>query len=379
MRKGVGEMKVIALGGAGAMGRLAAKDLAASEQVDDLVIADYDLDAAESLARELGDKCTAIKVDANNPIELVEAVRGYDVALGAIGPFYKYEAAMGRACVDAGTNYVSICDDYDAAEEILELDDEAKKAGITAITGVGWTPGITNVLARKAADQLDEVDEIATSWGCHAADTAGKAVTLHYLHAVTGMIPTFINGRAINVPAGSGLEKIRFPEPVGAINVFHAGHPEPITIPRYINARTVTLKGGLVETYLVVLSNILVKLRLTDTVRKKDMIGDIFNNILPYLEDIGRPPETCSACRVDVTGKKKGKWTHIIYGAAAGMDVLTGLPASVGVQMVGEGKVEGKGVMGPEACLDPEEFLKRLDQGGIRLYEGDDMTAPLQS
>jgi len=370
-------MKVIALGGAGAMGRLAVKDLAASEGVDDLVIADYNLEEAQSLARELGDKCTAIKVDANDHGQLVEAVRGYDVALGAVGPFYKYEAKMGRACVEAGVNYVSICDDYDAAEEILGLDGDAKKAGITAVTGVGWTPGITNVLARKAAEELDEVDEIATSWGCHAADTAGKAVTLHYLHAVTGMIPTFINGRITNVPAGSGLERVRFPEPVGAMNVFHAGHPEPITIPRYINARTVTLKGGLVETYLVVLCNLLVKLRLTDTVRKKDIIGDIFNSILPYLEDIGKPPETCSACRVDVTGRKNGRWTHIIYGAAANMDVLTGLPASVGVQMVGEGKVEDKGVMGPEACLDPQEFLRRLAEGGIRLYQGDDMTATL--
>ncbi|MBC7248519.1 MAG: saccharopine dehydrogenase NADP-binding domain-containing protein [Actinobacteria bacterium] len=371
-------MKVIALGGAGAMGRTAVRDLAAEPEVEELVIADYNLAEAEKLARELGDKCRAVQVDANRHADLVEQVRGYDVALGTVGPFYKYEAKMIRACVEAGTGYVSICDDYDAAEEALSLDGAAREAGITAVTGVGWTPGITNVLARKAADELDEVDEVAISWGCHASDTAGKAVTLHYLHAVTGMIPSFMDGRIVRVPAGSGLERVRFPEPVGEIDVFHAGHPEPITMPRFINARTVTLKGGLVEGYLVGLSNLLVRLRLTDTVRKKDILGNAFNAVLPYLENIGKPPETCSACRVDVTGKKDGRWTHIAYGAAAHMDVLTGIPAAVGVLLLGRGRVEVKGVTAPEACYPPDEFLRMIADRGVRLYRGDAMREPLE-
>lgn len=370
-------MKVIALGGAGAMGRLSVEDLAASDIVEELTIADYNHAEAESLARKLGPKCSARFLDANDHAGMVEAIRGHDAALGTIGPFYKYEVKMARACIEAGVSYVSICDDYDAAAEVLELDEAAKKAGVIAVTGVGWTPGITNVLARKAADELDEVDEIAISWGCHASDTTGKAVTLHYIHAVTGMIPTYINGRIARVPAGSGVERIRFPEPVGELEVFHAGHPEPITIPRYINARTVTLKGGLVEGYLVALTNLLVKLRLTDTEKKKDMLGNFFNRTLPSLENIGKPPQTGSACRVDVTGKKKGRWVHIVYGAAAHMDALTGLPASVAVQMIGEGKIEGKGVMGPEACLPPEEFVSRLRDKGIRFYRGDAMTESL--
>lgn len=369
-------MRVIALGGAGMMGRFGVRDLASKESVEELVIADYDLAAAESLAGELGGKCRAVKVDANDHAGMVETVRGFDVAMGTIGPFYKYERKVAKACIEAGVDYVSICDDYDAAAEFMELDEEAKAAGVTAITGVGWTPGTTNVFARLGAEQLDEVDEIATAWASHAADTAGKAVTLHYIHAVTGMIPTYCDGRMSWVPAGSGLERLRFPEPVGTLNVFHAGHPEPITIPRYINARTVSLKGGLVEGYLVALTNALVKLRLTDTVRKKDILGGFFNRILPYLEDIGRPPETGSASRVDVTGKKDGKWVHLTYGAVAHMDVITCLPSSVAVQMIGEGLVTEKGALAPEACLPPREFLKRLAEGGVRLYEGDDMTTP---
>lgn len=360
------------------MGRRAVSDLASKSAVEKIVIADYNVEAAEKLALELGDKCSAVKVDANDHNSLVEAVKGHDVALGTIGPFYKYEKKVASACIEAGVNYVSICDDYDAAMDFMTLDEDAKKAGVTAITGVGWTPGITNVFARLAADQLDEVDEIATSWGCHASDTEGKAVVLHYVHAVTGMIPSFIDGRMTWIQAGSGLEKIRFPEPVGSMKVFHAGHPEPVTIPKYINARTVTLKGGLKEGFLVGLSNLLVKLKLTDTTRKKDIVGGIFNRILPYVENIGKPSETCSACRTDVTGRKKGKWQHIVYGAAAHMDLLTGLPASIAVQMIGEGLITEKGALAPEACIPPVEFLKRLAAGGVRLYHGDEMVEPLE-
>jgi len=300
-------MKVVALGGAGAMGRLAVRDLVSRDIVEKVIIADYNIDDAANLARELGEKCSAVRVDANNHRNMVEVISGNDVALGAIGPFYKYEEKVAKACIEARVNYVSICDDYDAADAILKLDGEAKKAGITMITGVGWTPGVTNVMAKKAADEFDEIEDIAVSWGAHASDTVGKAVTLHTMHIFAGTVPSFQGGRRVMIPAGSGREKMRFPEPVGVVNVFHVGHPEPVTIPRYINARNVTLKGGLVEHYFNILGKTVAGLHLTTSTRGKDILGGIMNPLLPIFEKFSRPFETASAGRVDVTGKKKGK------------------------------------------------------------------------
>jgi len=371
-------MKVVAFGGAGAMGKLAVKDLASREIVSEIVIADYNLEEASALARELGEKCSAVRVDANDHRNMVAIAEGKDVALGTIGPFYKYEEKVARACIEARVNYVSICDDYDAADAILKLDGEAKEAGITMITGVGWTPGITNVLAKKAADEIDEVEDIAVSWGAHASDTVGKAVTLHTMHIFAGTVPSFQRGRRVMIPAGSGWEKIRFPEPVGVVNVFHVGHPEPVTIPRVINARSVTLKGGLVEHYFNILGKAVAGLHLTTSDRGKDILGGIMNPLLPYFEKFDRHVETASAGRVDVTGKKGGKWVHRAYGAVAHMDILTGLPASIAIQMIGEDKIDTKGVMGPEIIPDPNEFLGRLKDGGVRFFEGDDMATPLE-
>jgi lysine 6-dehydrogenase len=371
-------MKIVAFGGAGAMGRMSVRDLASRDIVEKITIADYNLEEAAVLAREIGEKCSAVRVDANNHSNMVAIASGNDVALGTIGPFYKYEEKVARACIEAGVNYVSICDDYDGADAILKLDEKAKEAGITMITGVGWTPGITNVLAKKAVDDLDEVEDIAVYWGAHASDTVGKAVTLHTMHIFAGTIPSFQRGRRVMIPAGSGWEKIRFPEPVGVVNVFHVGHPEPVTIPRVIDARNVTLKGGLVEHYFNILGKIVAGLHLTTSERGKDILGGIMNPLLPYFEKFDRPVETASAGRVDVTGKKGKEWMHRAYGAVAHMDVLTGLPASIAVQMIGENKIDAKGVMGPEIFPDPDEFLRRLKTGGIRFFEGDDMAAPLE-
>ncbi|MHB8781724.1 MAG: saccharopine dehydrogenase NADP-binding domain-containing protein, partial [Candidatus Geothermincolia bacterium] len=92
-------MRVISLGGAGAMGRYAVQDMASRDAVEELTIADYDLAAAQTLAARLGPKCKAVQVDANDHAGLVEAVSGYDVAMGSIGPFYKYEVKVVKACL----------------------------------------------------------------------------------------------------------------------------------------------------------------------------------------------------------------------------------------------------------------------------------------
>jgi saccharopine dehydrogenase-like NADP-dependent oxidoreductase len=364
-------MRVIALGGAGDMGSHAVRDLAKQDDVGELMIADYNVEAAGRLAGELGPKCKSMKVDANNRGELADAIKGYDVATSAIGPFYKYEYKVAQGAVDAGVNYVSICDDYDAAESVFALDEEARKKKITVLTGLGWTPGLSNVLARKGADQLDEIDEIAVAWGGSASDSEGYAVVLHVLHIFSGFVPSFQNGRMKQVPAGSDREKILFPEPVGEIYVYHLGHPEPVTIPRFIDAKTVTLKGGLSEEELNQLCIWLNRLHVISTTARKDLIGQLVKLTAPVLYQIGKPENPCSAIRVDISGRKGGKRKQFTYGAADHMNNLTGLPLAIGALMMGKGQIKARGVQAPESCVDAEAFLSELGKRDVRVYEGE--------
>src|SRR5690606_17534846 len=148
----------------------------------------------------------------------------------------------------AGVPYVSICDDSDGTRAVLELDEAARERGVTILTGAGWTPGLTNLLVCRGARLLDTAREAHIAWAASVTDSEGLAVILHTLHMLTGHVPTFVDGKARTVPAGSGRRVVEFPPPMGRVAVFHVGHPEPVTLPRFMpQLQTVTLRGGLAE------------------------------------------------------------------------------------------------------------------------------------
>ncbi|MBI3910399.1 MAG: saccharopine dehydrogenase NADP-binding domain-containing protein [Armatimonadetes bacterium] len=372
-------MRVIVLGGAGDMGSRAVRDLAGQPEVESLVVADYDEARARALVASLNNpRISAARVDANDPGSLVDAMCGCDVAASAVGPFYRYEVKCAAAAIGARCHYVSLCDDYDAAQAVLELDQKAKEQDVTVLTGLGWTPGISNILARKAADAVDTVEEIKVAWGGSASDSEGFAVILHTLHIFSGRVPSFQNGRLVYVPAGSGKERVRFPAPVGEVNVFHLGHPEPVTLPRaFPGVRTVTLKGGLSEGFLNSLAILLNRLRLTNTARQREVIGKLIKPLLPALGKIGRPACPCSAVRVDVKGTRGGKLERLTYGAADHMNHLTGVPLAIGTVMLGRGEITRRGVVAPELCIPPDRFISELARRGITIYQGDRLESAL--
>lgn len=368
-------MRVIVLGGAGDMGQRAVRILAGTPEVARLTIADLNLERASALARELGGgpRVQAVRVDAADRHSLVAAMQGHQVAASAIGPFYKFEVPVCRAALAAGVDYVSLCDDYDAAREILTLHGEAAAAGRRVITGLGWTPGLSNVLARRGVDLLDRADAVDIAWVGAAADSRGFAVVLHTIHIFTGLVPSFADGRWIEVQAGSGRVKLDFPAPLGTCAVFHVGHPEPVTIPRFIpGLKQVTLRGGLAEPFLNRLGLLIARLGLTSSVRKKDALGRLIYKLLPALERIGPRGLACSGLRVEVRGQRGGRPARVLFGAADHMENLTGIPLAIGALMLARGQVAcPPGVWAPEArgAVDPVLFLQELASHGVRVQE----------
>ena len=83
--------KVVVLGGCGAVGRHSVRTLAYSKDVDEVVIADINLEIATKMAEELGPKVTAMKVDANNAESIRSVIKGADVVVNTIGPYYVFE------------------------------------------------------------------------------------------------------------------------------------------------------------------------------------------------------------------------------------------------------------------------------------------------
>ena len=176
------------------------------------------------------------------------AIKEVDVVINCAGPFYKTAVAVARAAVEAKVNYIDICDDYEARTILFsaDIDQAAKEAGITVLTGMGSDPGTNNVLVKWYANQLDRVNEIHLFWVVSIAELAGAAWD-HSLHMVTGKIPQYLDGQLVHVDGGTGEEIATFLEPLGTCKVRYVGHPQPITIPRYIEGvKKVVIKGALI-------------------------------------------------------------------------------------------------------------------------------------
>ncbi|MGQ9675275.1 MAG: saccharopine dehydrogenase family protein [Chloroflexota bacterium] len=376
--------RIVALGGAGHIGSCGVRELAKRAPDIEIVIADYNLEAATALAAEVGGRASAVKVDANDFAGLVRTLQGADVVISTIGPYYKYGETVVKAAIEARCNLVDVCDDGDAVKKELDLDESARRAGISAIVGLGATPGITNLMAKRGSDRLDRVDEIQTAWGWTAIDPkmTGPAIVEHYLHAVTGSIVSYKDGGWVEIPAMSTRKEVEFIAPVGLFGVAEVGHPEPVTLPRYIKGvREVTNFGGVWPKSFEDLAMVFVQLGLAGQkdldikgtkVPTRDVVTSIILQILDLAPDLvdrlvsevyqsyGVFGLEGVVLRTDVRGEKDGQPTTFSYGCGSNADLLTSLPAVLGALMLIRGQISQKGVAAPEGVVDPKAFFGEL-------------------
>lgn len=377
-------MKVIALGCAGHIGSCAVRELVKRAPDIEVVIADKNLEAANALASEVGGKTSVKSVDANDYRSLVEAMKGADVVLSTLGPFYVFAEKALKAAIEAKVNFVDIDDDWDATEACLDLNEEAKKANVTAIIGLGATPGITNMMAKYGADQLDRVDDIHTAWVWTGVDPkmTGTAIVEHYFHAITGNVATYRDGKWVQIPALSDPESLEFSSPIGLFEVSNVGHPEPMSIPRYIKGlKSVCNKGAvwpdgmtdMAMAYLKAGVTTLNEVTIGETTVPARSIASKLTIMLPELA-----PDTVEAwlnevmdkygefglegvvLRSEAKGEKQGKPARYSYRCGAPADFLTAFPAVIGALMLMRGQITSKGVFAPEGILDAKVFLKEL-------------------
>jgi len=360
------------LGGAGDIGGHCVRWLRGLPGVDRITVADIRLDRAREFVGKLQDpRVQADGIDVADRPALVGLMRAHDVTVGAAGPFYRYEAGIVRAAVEAAAAYVSVCDDHDATDAALAFDVAARRAGARVLVGMGWTPGLSNLLARRASDSMDAVDEIRIAWAGASADAPGYAVMLHTLHIYAGEVPTFREGRRVTVRAGGDPEVVRFPPPMGEVTVYTVGHPEPITVPLHVGKgiRHCSLKGGLKEPLLGRLAVWLPRLGLSSTRSRQERLGRLVKPLLPVLERFGPRAVPCSAIRVDVIGTREGHKVTESWAVSDRMTTLTSLPAALAAHRMGEGGIRRTGVYPPEAdgAVDPEWLCRAASEKGLAI------------
>lgn len=378
-------MRVLVLGGAGVIGSEVAEYLDKEKEVTEVILGDILVDKAEKIAKRLK-KTRAVKVNVMDKPALIAEMKKVDVVVGCVGPFYKFGIPIIKAAVEAGVNFVDIMDDPLPTKEVLddkELFEQAKKKDISIVICLGSTPGMSNVLARYGSLKLDEVESIDVSWVfTTSAGVASEAVTAHMFNVTTGKVLTYENGEWREVvPLVDGREVQDFLE-LGCVEVYHVGHPEPVTIPRYIRCKRVTCKAGMVPGEVVEIYRMINKLRLAD-LEPIDVKGTkvsprdfIMSRFASYPLELARElfkfdaAEPLFEMRVAVSGEKDGNPTRYIYKFSdVGHEFATAISAVIGALMLGRGDVKEKGVFAPEGCIDSEKFLKELKEKGVVIKE----------
>ena len=368
------------------MGQGVARDLIKQEQVADVVIGDLFPDP-ERLAPKLREsaKVTLVKMDVNDHNGMVEAFKDSDVVINCAGPFYKTAVPVAKAAVEARVNYIDICDDYEGTEILFnsEIDEMAREAAITVLTGMGSDPGTNNVLVRWFADRLDSVDEIYLYWVVSIAELAGAAWD-HSLHMTLGKVPQYINGELVHVEGGTGVVEEEFLEPLGRCHVRYVGHPQPLTIPRYIKGvKNVVIKGALIPLWV---DELIKEQRDTGFLSKEptDING---TTVVPYdltlklweaiPEGRDKGPQA-SGLKVIVKGERGGKKVTYTADMVGRMAPGTGIPASIAALRMNAGDVTEKGVTAPEGCIDPDKFLAAFLKRGARIHQTENISSMLE-
>ncbi len=364
------------LGGCGAVGSTAARALAAGGHFSELVIADKEEEAARRLAAELGDKVSAAAVDADDAGSLREVMSGSDVVLNCVGPFYRFGPPILRAAIEAGVNYVDICDDMDATQEMLAMDEQAKAAGVSALVGMGSSPGMANLLVKFTAQTLlDQVDSVDIYHAHGGEPVEGPAVIKHRFHSMEIDIPMFLDGEYRTVrlfeESGKALEEMTDFRDVGTYPVYAYPHPETITLPKYIKGvRRVTNLGLVIPVSYANLIKDMVRLGLTSdeplevqgqkVIPREFAVAFVLSRRDALLKEAGiDSPRGC--LKIVVKGIKDGEpHTYIFQMSSRGMGMGegTGIPAALGAIVMGQGKIAMKGVFPPEAAVDPMDMIK---------------------
>jgi len=366
-------MKAVVLGGAGVMGSYAVEVLSRGRVFSDVMVADIDEERGRKICQGK-DGVEFVKFDAGERKSIRDAIRDADVVVNCVGPFYKFAPGILKEAIDSGVDYVDICDDYDATEEMLGMNDMAEKEGVKCVIGLGASPGITNVAAAYASKEMTKVDAIGIYVTRGIKEEAGGAIPYHMLHCWLGEIPVYINGERRRARGlVDGEEWVNFAEPFGSAPVYYFGHPETITLPRYIEEiKDAYCKGTFFPSQFREMLLNLQNLGLLSTeeltvrgnrISPLDFLAAYIGKMVGKMSHMPDIPEG-GAVLVRVKGEKDGMPVEYSFSGTARMREATATPVAVGAEMMAEGKIRKEGVNAPEGCVPPEEFINRLiDEG----------------
>ncbi len=367
---------VVVLGGGGRVARTALRVLAGRGDLD-LVAADVRPEAAEASAAAVGAR--SLDLDVSDARALRAVLETADLVVDLADPPGDTAGHVLAAAIDTGTDYIDACDDTALVAASFELHGRAVDAGVTAVVGMGASPGLSNLLAAIAARHLDELVDVFTAWPVDVdlegvrltapeeEIDAGATAAVRWIRQISGTVTTVRDGSlATSVP----LEPITLDHPGrGRGTAYVVGHPEPVMLrhslrPTGASANLIVATEGTAA--------------FLDRLRRDIDVGEL--SVEAAAAELDRPSPArvvragLSSLRTAGPGKLPGFFALArgvrggspttaaarLLRAPRGIAGITGIPLALAVGRLVDGDVSATGVLAPESVLEPVAMFEAL-------------------
>ena len=393
-------MKALVIG-AGGVGSAIANIASRRSFITEMVIADRNLSRAEAAVTKVKDsRFSAAEVNAAELEDVRALIRkaNPDIVVNAVDP--RYVMPIFLACEIENTNYMDMAmslsrphPHYPNTETGVKLGDEQfardwnwSERGIYAVVGMGMDPGLSDVFARYASDELfSRLDEITIFDGSNlTVEGTNFAPSFSIWTTIEECLnPPLVweDGRGwFTTGSFSELEVFDFPEGIGPVECVNVEHEEVVLIPQKIDAKKVKFKYGLGSEFISTLKTIHML-----GMDRKDHINvqgvdvsprDILAASLPDPATLGERMrgKTCAGALVkglDKSGKPKAvyiynvvdnSWSMENYGDQA-VVWQTAMNPVIAMELIHKGIWQPEGVNGPE-WFAPQPFLELVADYG---------------
>lgn len=404
--------------GAGGVGRAIANIASKRSFIKSAVIADRTLARAEEAVTRVKDaRFSAAQVNAAELEDIRDLIRKTkpDIVINAVDP--RFVMPIFLACEIENTNYMDMAmslsrphPHYPYSETGVKLGDEQfardwnwSERGIYALVGMGIEPGLSDVFAKYAAEELfSRIDQITVLDG-------SNIVVEGYEFAPSFSIWTTIE-ECLNPPIVwedgrgwyttepfSGIETFDFPEGIGPVQCVNVEHEEVVLIPRKIDAKRVNFKYGLGDQFITILKTI--HLLGMDRKESVDVQGipvsprDLLSASLPDPATLGSrmKGKTCAGALVkglDKSGKPRAVYLYHVVDNAWSMEHYgdqavvwqTAINPVIAMELIHEGIWKPEGVNGPEWFPAKPYLDKLVEYGtawGLREEDASDISREL--
>jgi len=385
--------------GAGGVGTVVTHKVAQNPEVfTDIMLASRTKSKCDAIATEVknryGVEIKTASVDAENVPELVKLLKEFkpELVINVALPYQ--DLTIMDACLEAGVNYLDTANYEPKDEAHFEYSwqwaykDRFEKAGLTAILGCGFDPGVTSVFTAYAAkhhfDEIQYLDIVDCNAGDHGKPFATNFNPEINIREVTQRGKYWENGQWVETEPHEIHKPLTYPE-IGPKESYLIYHEELESLvknfPTIKRARFWMTFGEEYLTHLRVIQNIgMARIDEVEFNGQKIVPIQFLKAVLPNPGDLGENYKGWTSIGCRIRGIKDGKEkTYYIYNNCSheaayqetgtqGVSYTTGVPAMIGAMMFLQGKWKKPGVFNVEE-FDPDPFMEQLNKQGLPWHE----------